>query len=409
LAKKNKIAFEVEIAVMSDLHCHHSQKFKKDNTAKNYSYLTTDKPRHPSTEHPVQSLSELITKTGIKSDFLLCPGDITNMVDVQGFITGWDFVKEIGEVLKVKKENVLATLGNHDVDSRYNLFDEVFDLAKTIGGGFPLNDDDLIKTFWAKGFCIAEREQLRILIVNSVYFHSNSEETVQGKINEWQLQEIEIELKKFSDEKIQVALFHHHPIEHSRQKLGVEDVIAHGGQLMDLLNKFNFDLAIHGHKHHPWLRYSPGTGNTTPIFSSGSFAATSSAMVTGSKNTFHKITIKKNSGQKACGHIETWEYLPNNGWRLAESGDPFFPMYTGFGFNGSIDDLVTRTRDIINKGNGEFLKWNDFIEQAEEINYLTPDESIEFRKKLSKEGIITNPELPKIPNLIGKPHVGKNV
>jgi len=82
-------------------------------------------------------------------------------------------------------------------------------------------------------------------------------------------------------------------------------------------------------------------------------------------------------------------------------------MYTGFGFSGEIDDLVVKTQKIINAGNGEFINWADFILEVEEVNYLTPSESIEFREKLSKEGIITSPELPKIPNLIGKPHVGK--
>tara|TARA_R110002049_G_C9169822_1_gene561805 strand:- start:3382 stop:4608 length:1227 start_codon:yes stop_codon:yes gene_type:complete len=397
----------VTIAIISDLHCHHSQKFKKDGIAKNHSYLTTDKPRFPAKEHPVQSLSDLIIKDSIKSDFLLCPGDITNMVDVQGFISGWGFVKEIGEVLGVKEENVLATLGNHDVDSRYNLFDEVFDLAKTIGGGYPLKDDLLNETFWANGFCIIESEQLRILVINSVYFHSNKEETVQGRIKEWQLEKIENELKGKSDDKIQVALFHHHPIEHSKQKLGDEDKIVLGGQLMDILNENKFDLVIHGHKHHPWLRYAPGNGNRTPIFSAGSFAATSAAMVTGSKNTFHKISIRKKAGQRGCGKIETWEYLPNNGWRLAESGDDFFPMYTGFGYGGAIDILVDKTKQIIDDGNGEFIDWNQFIVQVDEINYLTPDETTELRKKLSRQGIITNPELPKLPTVIGRPYKGK--
>lgn len=398
---------EITIAVVSDLHCHHSRKFRKEDIPSRFSYLNTDLVRMPSKDHPVQSLLKLLTtEEHMTADYLLCPGDITNQVDVQGFITGWEFVKEIGEILRVEEQHIVATLGNHDVDSRYNICnDDVFKIAQSIGRNFPIADEGLTQEFWSKGYCFIENKDIRILVINSVKFHTNKDSAVKGKMDEKQIEGIETYLENHQDNKVQIAVCHHHPIEHARWNLGTEDTIELGGHLLDKLNYFKFDLLVHGHKHDPWLRYSQGNNDSLPIFSAGSFSATSNFMFNSAKNTFHIIKLIKEGKNKALGSIRTWEYLPSNGWRRADSGDQFFPPNTGFGFQGKLDDLVKKSIEIIDSGNGSFLNWHSFKKQLKDVSYLTPDECVEFRNKLSEEGIITNPELPKEPNIIGKPHV----
>src|SRR6185436_4469349 len=154
---KTKAVSEIEIsfAVMSDLHCHHSRSFPKDASAKSFeveTYLLSDKLRNPSKEHPIESLIEVIKSKELQADFLLCPGDITNKVDIQGFITGWEFINQIAEAFDIKKENLIATLGNHDADSRYKISDDVFEQARGIKRNFPVKDDKLCQSFWADGF-----------------------------------------------------------------------------------------------------------------------------------------------------------------------------------------------------------------------------------------------------------------
>ncbi|HEY6976416.1 MAG TPA: hypothetical protein VH396_09000, partial [Chitinophagaceae bacterium] len=72
---------EIDIAIVSDLHCHHSQQFTKDDKRQVHSYLHSDLLRLPANEHPVQSLLHLINEKTIKAEYLLCPGDVTNQVD----------------------------------------------------------------------------------------------------------------------------------------------------------------------------------------------------------------------------------------------------------------------------------------------------------------------------------------
>ncbi|MBN8672817.1 MAG: metallophosphoesterase [Chitinophagales bacterium] len=398
---------DITIAIVSDLHCHHSKKFKKDDQATSFSYLTTDLPRVPWKYHPVEALFELFkSEPDIKADYLLCPGDITNQVDVQGFITGWEYVREIAQKLQVKEESLIATLGNHDVDSRFNIYpDNVFKTAECIGRNFPFKNDSKTMEFWAKGYCFIEHEAVRLLVINSVKFHCNKEAAIKGKMDDAQIEGIDEYLKATKDEKIQIALCHHHPIEHARFNLGTEDTIEKGGELLEVLNYHKFDLLIHGHKHDPWLRYSQGNNDSLPIFSSGSFSATSNFMINSAKNTFHIIKITKEGKDQAMGTIKTWEYLPATGWRKADSGDHFFPQNTGFGFSGKIDDLIAKSIDIIENGNGAFLEWSKFVPQIQDVLYLTPDECVEFRDKLNDQGIVMFPALPKEPKMIGKPHV----
>lgn len=105
----------ITIAVLSDLHCHHS------SCQPTESLLITDADRSPPSQHPVSGLFELIEKHGLVADALLMAGDLTNKVDRQGIISGWDFVQDIARALKA---DILApTLVNHDVISRISTED----------------------------------------------------------------------------------------------------------------------------------------------------------------------------------------------------------------------------------------------------------------------------------------------
>lgn len=381
---------------MSDLHCYHP----KDDKWPIDSYLTSNKLRSPSKDHPIQALLEILPSiVDSKIDYLLCPGDVANRADQQGFIDGWGFVLEIGQALKV--DEIISTLGNHDVDSRHIGSTDIYTIAKGIKKGFPINEVSLCNEFWANGFTFVEKENVRILVINSVFFHHTQSEIDKGKVDPTQLEAIEKYLSNLNDDKLKLALCHHHPLPHERFKLGSGDVIVGGNELIDLLNKYKFDLLIHGHKHDPWLRYAPGSGSSVPIFSAGSFSATTNQILNGKRNTFHLVTLTKTENA-SYGKIKTWEYLPNIGWKLADSGDDGFPVHSGFGFKGKIVDLINDTDRVITK---DFMDWEKFIKEVPEVEFLTPDECIEFRNSLEiRFNIITHPPLPNRPKIIGKPY-----
>src|SRR3546814_398838 len=100
---------KLKLAIISDLHCH------PINMENDVTYLPSDKLRSPSNDHPVESLLKIIKKEGISTDYTLCPGDFTDKASVIGFISGWNYSLEIHRALNSKE--IIATLGNHDVDS----------------------------------------------------------------------------------------------------------------------------------------------------------------------------------------------------------------------------------------------------------------------------------------------------
>lgn len=376
--------FHIRIAIMSDLHCHHTYTDKSEE-----SYLVTDRLRTPANSHPVESLRRIITQHQLEVDTLLCPGDLTNKIDIQGFLTGWDFINEVAKELKAKK--VIATLGNHDVDSRNSRNEDAFRIAKGIGRGFPFNDPTLETDFWSNGFCIVEDDYYRVLVINSVFYHNNEAEAIRGKIDDRQLESLKQKISQIPNNKIQIALCHHHPIQHERLMLGASDLMINGTNLIDLLNEYKFDILIHGHKHDPWIRYSGGVAKASMVvFSAGSFSAKSTVLYTGAKNTFHIVDIYKEKDCKelSYGRITTWEFLPMGGWRLADSGSYYFPAITGFGSKQSIYELVDKTIQYFNTLENKVIRWDKLIENVPNVEFLTPTEDLEFQSILQTKNFI---------------------
>src|SRR6185436_2471810 len=254
--------------------------------------------------------------------------------------------------------------------------------------------------FLGRWIYFLEQKNLRILIINSVYFHRRENLAGYGKIGKGQLESIEQYLSNHNDDKIKIVLCHHHILPHERLNLGAEDLMVNGNELIDILNRYFFDLVIHGHKHEPLLRYAPGSTFTVPVFSVGSFSATTNTIITGNRNHFHLIKIRKIKNISK-GNIQTWEFLPSRGWVPADAGENFFPVLTGFGYRGTIDTLVDKTENIINKSPTPFLDWKKFIQKLPDVQNLTPQGCLEFKNKLISKNIITHPKLPKCPIQIG--------
>ena len=152
--------FRLKLAIISDLHCHPSHIPGDPST-----YLITDRLRFPVNDHPVESLIKVINAEKVNTDLTLCPGDFTDKANVQGLISGWSFSLEIHNQLKAK--DILATVGNHDVDvygstSNYSLTN-----VKGLKQGFPIKDEGKRDTYWSKGCVFVEGVNYRVLVINS--------------------------------------------------------------------------------------------------------------------------------------------------------------------------------------------------------------------------------------------------
>lgn len=382
------MSINLTIAIISDLHCHPSNVNYKSET-----YLTTDLLRSNKGKHPVESLISLIEEEELKVDLTICPGDFSNKADTQGLISGWNYVLEISQ--KLNSAQTIATLGNHDIPSRDEGVLDTFETVKGIGRDFPIKDKEKLASFYEQGFCILEDEHTEILVLNTVKFHTNRNELNRGRVTEAQLQILKSQLTP-SQDKIKIALCHHHPIQHERLGLGSHDLMILGNDFIDILNQNNYDILIHGHKHDPWLRYASGAG-TLPVFSAGSFSATEQILFSDRRNTFHLLNISKEKGVRAKGIIKTYEYYTGSGW-MKSKGIQSIPYSTGFGSQESLDRIISQFTDYtVDK---TVIKWQDIIENVPELNFLSSDQLLQFEENLRKNNFSIHPEFPLTPQVI---------
>lgn len=381
------------VTIVSDLHCHPS------NSEFDDTYLKSDLLRSPSLDHPVESLLELIKKENLTTDLTLCPGDLTNKSNKQGFISGWEFILEIHRGLNGKE--LIATLGNHDLDSFGKNSEYSYEIAKGIKKGFPYQDSNDCDRFWSKGCDFIEKENYRVLVINSSHFHYDKSSASSGKISDDALEFIQKYLNGNKDNKLFITLAHHHPIDHSRLKLGEEDKIVNSHNLLEILGKARVDLFIHGHKHDPLLRYHNclETNYQIPILSSGSFSSTSNISFSGQRNTFHKIDLVKEGGNFAKGRIKTWSFMPKSGWKIRHDEEGFH-SYTGFGFIGDISLLAKEIIDYV--GDKVLVKWLEIEDNSPDVKYLIPTQAFELTQILEENNLIFGGgELSQVPKYIG--------
>jgi hypothetical protein len=386
---------KLSIAIISDLHCHPSRNKKEEG--ENTTYLLTDMLRSPAENHPVESFLKVIKTEELEVNITLCPGDFTDKSNRQGFLMGWSFCLEMNRELN--SDEIIATIGNHDVDSFGSASTYSFENAKGIKQGFPLKEEKERNMFWAQGCVFLERENFRILVINSSHFHYNKDEAKKGKVDHNLISYIDEYMERNIDDKISLALSHHHPVDHSRDGLGPEDTIVNGDDLIEVLGKFKFDLFIHGHKHDPLLRYHQchETSNRIPILSSGSFSATSNLSFTSKRNTLHKIDLFKDGNSPCNGRVKTWTFRPRNGWKNMYDAGGFHPN-TGFGYDGRIEDLAKKILKEV--GNSAIKDWKELVTEIPEINFLIPTQADDLEKELKKMKLILAGRICEIPECI---------
>ena len=394
---------EVKIAVISDLHCHPETALPLD------SFLLCERMRRPAREHPIESLLELIRERKLSADALLVTGDITNKANKQGIISGWNFIKEVSAALSVSE--LVATVGNHDIDSRGLHSEDPFMVAKSFSpDDFPVSSAAARDDFWERGFCFVETDSLCVLVVNSVLHHYSEAETKRGKINDAQLERLERELEDRPGKAFRVALIHHHPIPHENLKLGADDLVVKGSELLDVLEKARFRIVVHGHKHYPRLRYASGGGSAPTVFASGSLSAFNAQMLSNTRNLFHIIRLcdEPIPGCVGQGKIESFEFNAGKGWSPPSKRSADFPAIAGFGCRSSYTDLAESTIKVLGASSMGLQQWAAVQVSLPQVEYLLPGDFELYSKELeSRFRVKMYPAPPEIPYCIGRTEGGE--
>lgn len=376
----------LRIAVISDLHCKHST---GDKDATRSTNLWTDEIAITENRHPIKALKKLITEQNLSTDFLICPGDIADKSDNQGLISGWGYLKDIKVALNAKE--LLATIGNHDVNSRTMGTEPPFEKLKQLDTEYFPVPKAIVDKFWSNGYTIYQDENSVILIYNSCLTHTNKDNALQSNISDMTLQEIDQDLAKITDKKFRFALCHHHPIQHANMDNKDTDFIEKGDKLVKLLNRHNFQLIIHGHKHDPRVT----SVDNLCVFCAGSFSSRTNLIDTGADNTFHIVELDANENR---GTIKTWIYLPNDGWQAKAK---YFPVKTGFGYNGNLDKLADDCAVWFQSKNRKIIEYSELVSEFNMLDYLKPDDQNYLHEKLLKTYQLEfSPELRNSPKYI---------
>ncbi len=382
----------IKIAVVSDMHCMHSSKEKPPDVA---TYLYSDDIGRSETRHPIKALKNLIDKDELDAYILLCPGDITNLADTQGLITGWSYLEKIR--VKIGAKKLIATVGNHDVASRNDDIGNVNLDLQLLDANYPIPSDLVRGDFWTNGYSFVDFENILVLNINSCHFHNNSKTAKKSKIDISQLDSIRKELQKkdLTGFDYKIVLIHHHPIPHSNMDYEDLDMLDKGDELIALLNQYKFQILIHGHKHDARLTIY----QSLPIFCAGSLSSLMNVKDLKSDNTFHIINLEAG---EAKGYIESWIYAPQEGWvsRL----DTRFPCLTGFGFNGDIKTLAKTINDWLSEKTKENRSYYEPLATAiPDLKFLTNANQVDLSKILETEyDLEFSPNYPNKPKLISK-------
>lgn len=332
----------------------------------------------------------------IHADYLVLPGDLTNTGHPNEVKIASAFIEEVAEKLGVESCKILFTPGNHDTD--WDCYDEK-DLTGikweqrycAIGHKnycfrkqIALGDGDL---FGLPYFTIWRFADLLAVSYNSA---SHDSPMPKNKIHHGHaIQEYLDKLKfsldalEISDDVIRVFIVHHHLMDFSSPFPDDADfsLMTNGENLLNLLHEMNFDLVIHGHKHHPRFEtHSTKTYSYIPILCSGSFSALISTRWAGKiKNQFHLITIDGRDGENKLikGNVKSWANH-YDGWEKSELKSCGIHHYIPFGsyvmpkeLDAAIEPFI---KECIKKA--KCVTWEEVINSFPELKYLPLDSAI---------------------------------
>ena len=97
---------KINLAIISDLHIGHKAR------SKDLCPYETDKMDEKYKEKFIQFLSE----NNISADYLILPGDISDSGQYEEIVLAKEIITTIANELKIKKDKIFSSPGNHDVD-----------------------------------------------------------------------------------------------------------------------------------------------------------------------------------------------------------------------------------------------------------------------------------------------------
>lgn len=289
--------------------------------------------------------------------YLVISGDIAYTAQAEEFQLAQDFLTEVCDGLKIGKERVCIVPGNHDVnwkDSESNKshrFDNYIDFLISFYGEemfrarHPRFDWDLKfnserpEPWKLISIYYDPVATITLLGLNSCVYETHQDH--YGFIGGRQMRVAEelLEEQETPAGAIRVAMFHHHlhPFPEQVELNGSTDpwvdisIIRDSGIVERKLERMNFDVILHGHKHKPQLRETTirnldnGSSDSTKLIvcGAGSIGVNSVELEHNISNHYQAIEVLSAPRRKGANFLRvewrTLEVSPEAEWTTSGS------------------------------------------------------------------------------------------
>ncbi|MDQ8732443.1 metallophosphoesterase [Bradyrhizobium sp. LHD-71] len=389
------------ILVLGDPHMHQGKPLGSAP-----SYLSSLPNYNAPKLSPIRDAADLMISQGVKIDWIICPGDISNQNDTVSAGVAWSQLDAMRKRLRARK--LIGNVGNHDLDSRRN--DASFrpdEALKSLVPSFPLSDKKLASRFWAQDYVVVKEtsHQATLVLVNSCALHGTAVKRGKeashehGHVSTTVIQKLSAELSsKLSS--LNVLVMHHHIRQHPWQP--DDHSHAENGPLLleALANTGVRWLVIHGHQHLPDLNYANADKAAPIILSAGSIAGNRFEVQGRTpRNQMHLIEFDQIGNFRA--RIYTWNWAPAIGW-TASFPDSGLPKLCGFGDQLGTQSLRDQINARISSQATRRLKWDDLIEIIPDVQFLVPSELKHLIELLENSGTIVHYDKWLLPSLFDR-------
>lgn len=378
------------MAVVSDCHA----KAGPVSGTSDATWVITD--RDSPTENPLEGLADFIRDESLTADVLLCPGDLCDKSDWAALPYAWDKLHEIAEALEA--DTIIATAGNHDIDSRGingapNVEDGLTELRPT----FPVPLAD-VRPFWEERICVVRDDHWQVIVLNSTVMRLlTTGEKDHGLISDPTLARLKQVLCD-SARPVNVLLCHHHPMPSTHLSPDDRSQMEGGDRLVKLLDEMSDKwFVVHGHKHEPNLDQLGGSANAAIRLASGSIGANLwPRLAAHVRNQFHVVEFPLDqlgaAYVKLGGRVYSYTWQPSNGWRAAVK-DEGLPARAGFGHWQDGESIARQTFDWARSEGLEVLDRDALLDHSPQLDFMLPSDQLRWAKQLEDLGCYVNFDL----------------
>lgn len=365
----------MRIAIASDIHAYDLSDPAPPSPP---SYLCISDPADQPSRHPIAGLKQLIANEALHADILVCPGDMADKANTAALSYVWNELNSVKSLLGATR--LVATAGNHDVDSRhkYNDFDAKGALQALVPP-FPGLSEQSCDRYWARNFVLIEEGSWRLLLLNSSAYHGGGKDPIKeanhGRISERTVSAIEKTLVASKKRELNILVCHHHLYRDNAILEKDYSEMEGADYLVRLLGSGDYGqwVVVHGHKHHPKLQYGAGGLGSPIVFSAGSLCASLYAeLAARARNQFYILDVDPAAANQysldVAGTIKAWDWIPNAGFKPAGI-DSGLPHISGFGYRATIAAISSRIAALFGS-KVPYLRWPELLASVPELQYL---------------------------------------